>query len=480
MQIPKVVTDILRVAAPTLLVALGGPFGPIAASLATTALAAWLGPATGELGGTTVAAGVAQPPSVGAATPSEVVNVVYTNANDPKFLLDLKKVEIDLQKYERDMDFKFADLEVKDKQRAGDFQTAAGISDMVFSLAKRMLFLDYLISGVVILGCGLLLSGVVHIGNAELTTATFGLVGVILGRFSARADQATSFYFGSSKGSEDKSTQIASTVKDLGVALGDAAKNRPVPLPPVAVPDAPFSGDDPNAPPASTTPATPAPAGMVLELLPELTKSHRHFAEGVYWALTSKGIAIEGAAAQGTPGEPVTIRKIWKQYGDLSVAAAKRFGVPVELIIATIATESAGNASAVRVEPKINDRSVGLMQTLVKTAQGALGRPSLTADDLLDPATSINAGTAYIAQQRSTTHFDAPKVAAAYNAGSIRKDKADANPWKLVCYPAGTGRHVTTFVSWFNDAMVVSGADGWGKAEGVPSFASCILANPPT
>src|SRR5262249_59355542 len=54
--------------------------------------------------------------------------------------------------------------------------------------------------------------------------------------------------------------------------------------------------------------------------------------------------------------------------------------------------------------------SVGLMQTLVTTAQQALGAKSLNGDDLLDPTTSIRAGTAYIAQQRVSTHFDPPLV----------------------------------------------------------------------
>src|SRR4051794_37888263 len=79
---------------------------------------------------------------------------------------------------------------------------------------------------------------------------------------------------------------------------------------------------------------------------------------------------------------------------------------------------------------RLGTESVGLMQTLVTTARQVLGMTNLTADDLLNPATSIRAGTAYIAQQRVSTHFDPPLVAAAYNAGSLRREDASANRWK--------------------------------------------------
>jgi hypothetical protein len=224
-------------------------------------------------------------------------------------------------------------------------------------------------------------------------------------------------------------------------------------------------------------PVKPAPAGLVAEILPELTKPHRHFDDSVIWALTPAGIAIDGAPATGTPGEPSTVRRIWESFGPLCAAAARQYGVPVELIIATIATESSGNANARRAEPQLNDESVGLMQTLVATARFATGRKSLRGDDLLDPMTSIGAGAAYIAMQRGSTHFDPPLVAAAYNAGSLKRDPADANRWKLHCFPRGTGHHIDKFVAWFNDAMRVSAQDGWSTASGCPSFAAAFGAS---
>ncbi|WP_270939039.1 transglycosylase SLT domain-containing protein, partial [Falsiroseomonas oryzae] len=216
--------------------------------------------------------------------------------------------------------------------------------------------------------------------------------------------------------------------------------------------------------------ARPASTSLFKEELPKLTTLHKLQEDGVAWALTSEGIALEGEAARGTLGEPKTVKDIWSKYGQLCLAASRKWGVPVELIVATIATESRGDPAARRPEPQINDESVGLMQTLVKTARGALGEPSLQGHQLLDPAKSIDAGTAYIASQRASTHFDPPLVAAAYNAGSLRRDSGPANRWKLVCHPIGTGRHIDTFVGWFNDAMRVSRAEGWAQSSDSPSF----------
>jgi hypothetical protein len=74
---------------------------------------------------------------------------------------------------------------------------------------------------------------------------------------------------------------------------------------------------------------------------------------------------------------------------------------------------------------------------------------------LLDPANSIAAGTAYIAQQAKLTRLDPPLVAAAYNAGRLAKNDGAKNRWKLRQFPIGTGEHVDRFVRFFNDAVFV-------------------------
>jgi hypothetical protein len=52
--------------------------------------------------------------------------------------------------------------------------------------------------------------------------------------------------------------------------------------------------------------------------------------------------------------------------------------------------------------------------------------------------------------------MDPVLVAAAYNAGSLRKETATANPWRLRCYPLNTGKHISRFVEWYGDACAVT------------------------
>jgi hypothetical protein len=303
------------------------------------------------------------------------------------------------------------------------------------------------------------------------------IINICVGTLTAAFATVMSFWLGSSQGSRSKDELVAqiqtrqsaqaSEVLDRAtdvVVRGSVERPTPKQEAPDEQRDSEPTGD----------PAKPAAPGLLDELLPDLVKPHRHFPDSVSWALSLRGISIEEAPAQGTPGKPTTVRTIWQRYGALCAAAAKQYGVPVELIVATIATESSGDPNARRPEPRINDESVGLMQTLVATARNATGRKNLRSDDLFDPRTSIEAGTAYIAQQRASTWFDPPLVAAAYNAGSLRRDDADANRWKLVCHPRGTGKHIDKFVAWFSDCMAVATEDGWAVDPAVPSFASAM------
>lgn len=188
-----------------------------------------------------------------------------------------------------------------------------------------------------------------------------------------------------------------------------------------------------------------------------LYEPHRYYDDSINWVMTPEGLMIEGKVPR-TTGQPLTVARIWMQHAQAITASARKHRVPVELIVATICTESSGDPKAVRREPGwVNDAtskdkvSVGLMQTLVATAELALGRDDLTIEDLCDPGTSIDAGTAYIAIQRQQTRLDPPVVACAYNAGSISHDAGSSNRWKMRQYPIGTGNHADRFVAWFND-----------------------------
>ena len=197
--------------------------------------------------------------------------------------------------------------------------------------------------------------------------------------------------------------------------------------------------------------------------LHELTVPHRAWEsddDGVAWHLSPRGIRL-GDELPVTVGPPVTIARIWERYGRLIRSASESYEVPIELILATVATESRGRSNAsfqeggfVDIDSTPDEISLGLMQTLVTTARWILDRPDLPARALLDPQVSIEAGVAYIAHQFESepTRFDPPKVACAYNAGSLRHSRS--NRWRMV-QTALPGRpsHADRFVEWFNDCF---------------------------
>jgi hypothetical protein len=103
------------------------------------------------------------------------------------------------------------------------------------------------------------------------------------------------------------------------------------------------------------------------------------------------------------------------------------------------------------------------MQTLISTARETLRKHGV-AESIIDrnwlivPRNSIHAGTAYIREQfdrtiSQPTGYDPPKVACAYNAGSLILNVSEHNRWKMKQFPIGTAEHADRFVKWFNDCF---------------------------
>ena len=243
-----------------------------------------------------------------------------------------------------------------------------------------------------------------------------------------------------------------------GLSAGEAAEARPPATP----------GADASPPPAP--PATHAAAAW----LPPLLADHGYPDDqprSVLWRLATDGIRIGGTPATGTAGLPKTVEGVWARFGDDIRAWATEYDVPVELIVATICTESRGKPEALRTEPGYrSDRetpgrvSPGLMQTLIATARDTLGKRGFGDTGGIDrtwlfvPRHSIRAGTSYIREQfdrpgARSTRFDPPKVACAYNAGSLLLNGGAENRWKMKQYPIGSGMHADRFVAWFNDCF---------------------------
>ena len=202
------------------------------------------------------------------------------------------------------------------------------------------------------------------------------------------------------------------------------------------------------------------------KVIEELKQPHA-FKDSVTWHLGPNGIIIDNDEPETTGGEPQTVRRAWDCFQIPIEDWGAKFGVPVELIIATMCTETGCDPRATREEPGyISDEktpsrvSVGLMQTLISSARGILQDDSINRDWLLEPGNAIRAGTAFIADQWRITHFDPPKVACAYNAGGVYYNDGAKNRWRMRQYPINSSAHADRFVKWFNDCFRMFRADG--------------------
>ena len=110
----------------------------------------------------------------------------------------IKEVEADLIKQERELGFKFAELEVKDRDSAR--QREIQTKDNVNRNLAYLIMLSFL--------------GMVACVLAGFAKAESVLAGTLIGYVSAKAEQVLAYYFGSTKTSADKTAIIAkATIK---------------------------------------------------------------------------------------------------------------------------------------------------------------------------------------------------------------------------------------------------------------------------
>ena len=447
MAIPQVVASILRSGAPTLLsaIALPPPFNLIASAVVSGVLAKYLPP--------DVTPTQSQPDGTPVLSPTQVQRVVEANANDPNFLQQLREAERRLQEYEANNNIKFAELEVQDRTRAGQFQTATGTARPLLYWGMGIVVVSITAMALVVIASVLLVSGQIKISNPDMAVGVFGLIGAVVGYISGYGGQIIGFYYGSSQGSKDKTESLTATLHEQGERLGQAVVSAATAATTAtaATADA-IAKAVPPPPPRDVQPSTPtAPAAPV--------KWRQGRFGGRRWQLTENGILDEGESVpERTTGEPATVRRIWRDFGDIIRSACEEHRVPMEVVVTTIAVESGGRIKASLTEPD-GRTSVGLMQTLTGTASQVMGRP-VTGRELEDPKVSIEVGVRYIASQREMTMYDPILVAAAYNAGGLYPPREqDDNPYRL----RSTKDHLTRTKLYYNDTVAVAKADGWFK-----------------
>ena len=429
MKIPPVAADLFRAVAPVLGTALGGPLGGTVAAVAVKALDAWVIPRDGR-----------------APTPEDVVAAVEKNAGNPRLAEDLLEAEKAVKDYELRMKrinaaFSLTKLDFEDRKDARAFAKDSGLAGRIMTHGFAILYGGMFLLLLTIAGALALMAGLVRLPAeaAGIAAGGFSLIGVAIGYVNGYGSQIVNFYWGSSRSSEKKTDHMSDALHDLGQAVAEAPKALPPPPPPIVLNNIPTRTDPPIVQDGAWR---QGPHG------------------GQRWRLTPAGVVVEGQGAPlRTVGQPATVRRIWHDFGPWIAASCARNGVPLELAVATIAVESKGDPAARRTEPD-GRVSAGLMQTLTGTASDVMGR-EVTAQELLEPSTSIEAGVRYIARQRRVTEYQPPLVAAAYNAGGLYPPReGDDNPWRL----RSTGDHVTRLCQFFGDSCAVAAEEGWGHA----------------
>lgn len=187
--------------APTLGAALLGPLGGAAVKVIADQV---LG--TPEAGEAEVAAALVQ-----GLSPEQVVAL---READNAFKLRMRELDVDVMKLNQVGELAY----VEDVGKA----RAAHAGDRgVFWLGIAVLLTFALLMGVVLMGCFYMLTGQVKVDPA-IAAMVSGMIGTVVGYVAANAQQVTSYFFGSSRGSADKTAllanQVEASIKQLGGA----------------------------------------------------------------------------------------------------------------------------------------------------------------------------------------------------------------------------------------------------------------------
>lgn len=130
-------------------------------------------------------------------------------ALDPNLALQFKQAVLSNELEIRRLAFEETKLYISDVQDARKYR-----DDKVFWLGIAVLSVFALVIGLVLYGGYEILRGGVSV-EAGMFAAITGFVGTLVGYVAANAQSVTSYYFGSSSGSKDKSDALADSIKSF-------------------------------------------------------------------------------------------------------------------------------------------------------------------------------------------------------------------------------------------------------------------------
>jgi len=160
-------------------------------ALAPTVLSAALGPA-----GAGIVAAVGAIIGVDNPTEAKIAKAIQSGQLTPEQITELKKLELQLQAEEKERDFKYADLEFRDRDSARKANVAGGTQMPLFYLSLILLLLT--------LGSEI---AVLFYGYPPNTPEM--VVGRILGLLDAVAMMVLVYWYGSNKDSQRKTDMLA-------------------------------------------------------------------------------------------------------------------------------------------------------------------------------------------------------------------------------------------------------------------------------
>lgn len=184
--------------------------------------------------------------------------------------------------------------------------------------------------------------------------------------------------------------------------------------------------------------------------------SHAVFG-GVAWSVTGQTVVVASPPA----GSVTTVETCMKTYGTSIVKYADQYKVSRASVVATAITES----NCTNPAGSSDGLSSGPMQVTGSTCAGTVSGYSSSAclaKMHSDPDFSFLVGTKYMGSsyQVGQHDHDPPKIAAAYNAGSIRS--STANRWHMVV----TGNHIERWVGAYNAYRQWEKLHGMGNMSG--------------
>jgi soluble lytic murein transglycosylase len=147
----------------------------------------------------------------------------------------------------------------------------------------------------------------------------------------------------------------------------------------------------------------------------------------VPFAAIAFGMGLHPAGLLDSEDEIRARTEAWRAKAKIAAAEA---GVPLDLLLALVATESSGRPGATS-----GAGAMGLTQILPGTARGKaaeLGEADPGGLDLYDPVVNLRLGAHYLAEQLRAFGGDAALALAAYHRGP-----AEPSAWKKA---AATGR----------------------------------------